>query len=133
MSNSYLNGTDWTKRFISKLLHLTHSQWIHHNILFHNRREGYLCNKQAADLLREIQELLELSPDEVPESSHFLLEINFTELTCSHLETQWYWTFALHAALKAKQSEDRRGARLKRVRKRLNRKLPREINMVLLR
>jgi hypothetical protein len=26
MSNSYLNRTDWTKQFISKLLHLTHSQ-----------------------------------------------------------------------------------------------------------
>jgi hypothetical protein len=54
MSNSYLNGTDWTKQFISKLLHLTHSQWMHHNILLYDRKQGYLCNKQAADHLREI-------------------------------------------------------------------------------
>jgi hypothetical protein len=66
MSNSYLNGTDWTKQFISKLLLLTHSQWIYCNILLHDRRQGYLCNKQAANLLREIQELSELSPDKVP-------------------------------------------------------------------
>jgi hypothetical protein len=26
MSSSYLNGSDWTKQFISKLLKLTHSQ-----------------------------------------------------------------------------------------------------------
>jgi hypothetical protein len=76
-SSSYLNGTDWTKQFISKLLHLTHSQWIYCNILLHNRRQGYLHNKQAAALLREIQELSELSHDKVPESSRFLLEINF--------------------------------------------------------
>ena len=25
MSSSYLNGTDWAKQFISKLLHVTHS------------------------------------------------------------------------------------------------------------
>jgi hypothetical protein len=124
MSNSYLNGTDWTKQLISKIPHLMQSQWIYCNILLHNRRLGYLCNKQAADLLREIQELLELSPDKVPESSHFLLEINFTELTCSHLKTQWYWTFAVHAALKEKQLEDRRGARLKWIRKRLHKKIP---------
>jgi hypothetical protein len=67
---------------------------------------------------------LELSPYKVPESSRFLLEINFTELTCSHLKTQWYWAFAVHAALKANQSEDKRGARLKLICKRLKKKLP---------
>jgi hypothetical protein len=122
--NSYLSGTDWMKQFFSKLLHLTHSQWIYCNILLHHRRQGYLCNKQAADLLREIQEFSKLSPDKVPMSSRFLLEINFTELTRSHVETQRYWMFAVHAALKAKQLEDRRGARLKRIRKRLNKTLP---------
>ena len=28
MSSSYLNGEDWTKQFISKILQITHSQWI---------------------------------------------------------------------------------------------------------
>jgi hypothetical protein len=123
MLNSYLNGRDWTKQFISKLLHLMHSQWIHCNISLQDRRQGYLCNKQAADLLREIQELSELSPNKVPESSRFLLEINFTELTRSHIETQWYWTLIVHAALKAKQLEDKRGGRLKQICKRLNKNL----------
>ncbi len=31
MSSSYLNGEDWTKQFISKLLQITHSQWIFRN------------------------------------------------------------------------------------------------------
>jgi len=29
MLSSYLNGEDWTKQFISKLLQITHSQWIY--------------------------------------------------------------------------------------------------------
>ncbi len=37
MSSSYLNGEDWTKQFISKLLQITHSQWIYQNISLHNR------------------------------------------------------------------------------------------------
>ena len=28
MSSSYLNGKDWTKQFISRIPHITHSQWI---------------------------------------------------------------------------------------------------------
>ncbi len=28
MSSSYLNGADWAKQLISKLLHVAHSQWI---------------------------------------------------------------------------------------------------------
>jgi hypothetical protein len=38
MSNCYLNGTDWMKQFISKFLHLMHSQWIYCNISLHDRR-----------------------------------------------------------------------------------------------
>jgi hypothetical protein len=29
MSSSYLNESDWTKMFISKILRITHSQWIY--------------------------------------------------------------------------------------------------------
>jgi hypothetical protein len=37
MSSSYLNGKDWTKQLISKLLQITHSQWIYCNISLHDR------------------------------------------------------------------------------------------------
>jgi hypothetical protein len=76
------------------------------------------------DLLQEILELSELSPDEVPEGSRFLLEVNFTELTSSHLKTQHYWTLAINAALTAKQLDSGRGARSKWTRHKINRKLP---------
>jgi hypothetical protein len=42
MSSNYLNGADWTKQFISKILQLTHSQWIHRNISLHDKRHSYL-------------------------------------------------------------------------------------------
>ncbi len=34
MSSSFLNTTDWAKQFISKILHVSHSQWIFCNISF---------------------------------------------------------------------------------------------------
>jgi hypothetical protein len=52
MSSSYLNGEDWTKQFISKLLQITHSQWIYCNISLHDRQYGYLHTKNTADIMR---------------------------------------------------------------------------------
>jgi hypothetical protein len=54
MSNSYLNGEDWINQFISKILQLTHSQWIFRNISFHDKKNGYLRNKTANELLQHI-------------------------------------------------------------------------------
>jgi hypothetical protein len=55
--------------------------------------------------MQQINVLLDLALDEVPEDSRFLLEINFSELLSYHLETQKYWTLAVDAALKAKALE----------------------------
>ncbi len=124
MSNSYYNGSDWTKQFISRILKITHSQWIYRNISLHDKRQGYLRNKRSEELLQEIMELSELSPNELPEGSRFLLEVNFTELTSAHLETQCYWTMAVNAALTASQLENKQGASSKWARYKMDRKLP---------
>jgi hypothetical protein len=64
------------------------------------------------DLLQGITELSELSPDEVPEGSTFLLKVN---ITSSHLETQCYWTLVVNTALAAKQLEHKRDLCSKRI------------------
>jgi hypothetical protein len=124
MSSNYLNGADWTKQFISKILQLTHSQWIYRNISLHDKRHGYLRNKQSESLLQTIAELPDLSPEEVPNNSRFLLKFNFTELIKAHLEMQRYWTLPVNVALTAKQDERQQGTRIKGVRRKLNRKIP---------
>jgi hypothetical protein len=101
MSSSFLNGIDWTKQFITKILQITHSQWIYRNISLHDKRQGYLHNKRSEELMKEMESLADLAPEEVPEASRFLLEINFTELLKYHIETQKYWTLAVNATLVA--------------------------------
>ena len=123
MSSSYLNGESWTSQFISKLLQITHSQWIFRNFSLHDKSNGYLRHKKADDVLRLIHDLSEVAPEDVPEESRFLLEINFSELAHSHIETQTYWTLAMDAAIKATALESARGARAKRMRRRLNTKI----------
>ncbi len=113
MSSSCLNGEDWIRQFISRILQLTHLQWIFRNISFHDKTNGFLRNKKADEILQLINEFADIAPEEVPSNSRFLLEINFSELTNAHLETQTYWTLAVDAAITAKTLELARGARAK--------------------
>jgi hypothetical protein len=76
------------------------------------------------DLLQEISDLTDLSPDNVPESYRFLLEMNFMDLASTHLETEWYCTLAVITALTAQQQKNRRGARIKQIHCKLSRKNP---------
>jgi hypothetical protein len=124
MSSSYLNGEDWTKQFIPRILQISHSQWIFRNVSLHNRMHGYLHNQKAEEILHQINVLLDLAPEEAPKASQFLLDINFSELSKSHLETQKYWMLAGDAALMAKALELALGARAKQVRQKLNTKIP---------
>jgi hypothetical protein len=90
ISSSYLNGKDWTRQFISRILQLTHSQWIFQNISLHDKTNGFLRNKKAHEILQLINEFAKVAPEDAPKDSRFLLEINFSELTKAHLETQTY-------------------------------------------
>jgi hypothetical protein len=124
MSSSYLNGADWTKLFISKILQITHSQWIYRNISLHDKCHGYLHKKKSEEILKEVEALLDLAQEDVPEESSFLLEINYTNLAIFHTETQKYWTLAVWAAIHAKTLEQAQGARSKQIRQKNNSKIP---------
>ena len=118
MTRNRLNGKDWTKQLISRLLQITHSQWIYRNISLHDRSNGYLRNKTAEDLAEEIHRLVELQPEDVTAESTFLLEMDAGKLTKEHVETQAYWVVAVRAARKAKAEQSAKAAGDKRRMKR---------------
>ncbi len=78
----------------------------------------------ADKILKEMESLSDMAPEDVPEVSRFLLEINFTELSKTHIETQKYWTVPVRAALVAQNLEQARGARAKQICNRTNAKVP---------
>ncbi len=45
-SPSPLSIADWSKQLISRILHISHAQWIFRNVSLHDRREGYLRAKK---------------------------------------------------------------------------------------
>jgi hypothetical protein len=83
--------------------------WIYQNISLHNKKHGYLRNKQSEDLLQDIVALSNISPEDIPDNYQFLLKFNFTKLTAAHLETQRYWTLAMDMAIATRHQEQQRG------------------------
>ena len=86
-------------QFIGKLLHLTHGQWIYRNISKYHDKLGSIRKTERCELLLEIDRLIYLSPDEIPEESKFLLEVDFVRLRGGELTTQHYRVHAVKAAV----------------------------------
>ena len=57
-SSSQLNAGDWMKHFISRVIQLTHSQWIYRNFVLHDRKRGYLRLKERDQLLLDLAVLM---------------------------------------------------------------------------
>lgn len=100
-SSSMLTADDWLKQFLQRILHITHGQWIYRNVSRHHSKHGLLKDLERQSLLREIEQFLSVSPEEVPEESRFLLEIDFQSIRTAATECQSYWVHAMRAAVKA--------------------------------
>jgi len=101
------------KAFISHLIQISHSQWIFRNYTLHDKQRGYLRLRLRKEVLREIHELLETPPSEVPPECQYLLELDHSAMyTNASYEEQAYWVLALKAA----RTTSRRAATSKCVR-----------------
>ena len=113
-----MNGDDWMKHFISHILQITHSQWIFRNITLHDKVRGTLRLKERKDVLKEVGQLIEIDPADVPMESRFLLEFDFDSLYRTSFEKQTYWVRAIKAARRAGRRtavmRSRRGAGVRR-------------------
>lgn len=86
------------KGFITRLLHISHSQWLFRNFTLHDWVHGYRSLKDRAEVALRIEVLCHKDPNSIPEHSRFLLEIDTERLAKSDLDTQSYWVAAMEAA-----------------------------------
>ena len=96
-----MRGRDWAKHFISKLLQISHSQWLFRNITLHDTARGVKKLEKKREVLREVARLSTVEAHEIQMESQFLLEIDFGALARSPLERQAYWVSTMQAAWKA--------------------------------
>ena len=96
-----MTGRSWSRAFIYQLLQISHAQWLYRNFTLHHSTRGYLATKARLEILQKISDLASVDASEIPESSQFLLEIDFKGLILSRLDRQSYWVAAMQAAIKA--------------------------------
>ena len=102
---SRLPVRSWSSKFISMILHITHSQWIFRNFMLHDTSMGYLRLKEHTEAAIQIDSLMQCRPSSIPADSHFLLEFDTNRLLSADIDTQHYWLAAMKAAIAAKQHQ----------------------------
>ena len=95
---------DWMRGFITKLLEISHSQWIYRNLTKHHASQGKIALKAREDLMREVERQLDLGLNNLPPESRCLLEIDPADLFCRTTEKVQYW---LNATLAARAAGER--------------------------
>ena len=73
---------DWMRGFISKLLKISHLQWIYRNLTKHHISQGTIALKAREDLMKEVEQQLNMGLNYLPPESRCLLEIDPADLFC---------------------------------------------------
>jgi hypothetical protein len=85
-----MTSNNWMKHFIVRLLLISHSQWLYRNFTLHNKSRGYLRLQRRKEVLKEVDRLMDMNPDDILQGSQYLLELDFTSLYNSSFERQSY-------------------------------------------
>ena len=90
-----MNGMKW---LITKLLEVTHGQWLYRNVVVHDATAGRLALTRKEEILSHIEEQMTRGGEDLLEADQYLMEVNLDgidEMQGSHLE---YWLLAIRSA-----------------------------------
>jgi hypothetical protein len=99
---------NWSAGLVTKLLEVTHGQWLYRNVHVHDMVKGERAMTRKAEIRRELEYQLMLGGEGLAEEDEYLLEINLDDLDNSTGEDQIYWLMALKTARKAWQIQEER-------------------------
>jgi hypothetical protein len=102
---SWTTGIRWTVGLITKLLEVTHGQWLYRNIQVHDKVTGLAATAHKEEIQKQIEAQQSIGYDGFMEEDAFLGECNLNDLeTTSGVEEQ-YWLLAVKAAREAASIE----------------------------
>jgi hypothetical protein len=93
----------WSTGLITKLLEVTHGQWLYRNVQVHDTVSGELASLRKEEIQMEIEKQQELGGDGLLEEDKYLLEVNLDDLENTSGEQQEYWLLAIRAAREARR------------------------------
>ena len=98
LSGSSMTVDRWMSGLITKLLEVTHGQWLYRNIQVHDIVSGVEATLRKEEILMEIEKQQELGTEGLAEEDKYLMEINLDDLETTSGEKQEYWLLAIRAA-----------------------------------
>ena len=108
---------------LSRVLQLTHSQWIYRNITLHDKAGGSLRKQRLEQIRHEAEVLACTDPRALPEESRFLLEMDGERYVKgdNNFYDKVYWMMAMKAAVAAGRRNSKASRRKAKVRQELER------------
>ena len=88
----------WSTGLITKLLEITHGQWLYRNVVVHDTTAGRLALARKEEILAQIEEQMAKGGDDLLESEQYLMEVNLDGIDESHGTHHEYWLLAIRAA-----------------------------------
>ncbi len=88
----------WCTGLITRLLEITHGQWLYRNYIVHDPVSGTIATAKKEKLLLEIERQRDLGNDGLLEEDKYLAKVNLEEMTTSSGERQHYWLLAIQTA-----------------------------------
>ncbi len=100
VNGSHTGLTKWCSGLITRLLEITHGQWLYRNYIVHDPVSGTIATAKKEELLVEIERQRELGDVGLLEEDKYLAEVNLEEMATSSGERQHYWLLAIQTARK---------------------------------
>ena len=105
LSGSRMSAERWMEELITKLLEVTHGQWLYRNIQVHDKVAGTLATLRKEEIQMEIEEQQALGSDGLLDEDCHLGECNLGDLEDTSGIKETYWLLAIKAAREAGRLE----------------------------
>ena len=100
-----VNTERWGRELVTRLLEVTHGQWLYRNVQVHDRITGTLATQQKEELQMEIEHQQELGAEGLLDDDCYLAECNLGDLEDTSGIRETYWLLAIQAAREASRLE----------------------------
>jgi hypothetical protein len=109
LGGSRMSLEKWSSGLITRLLEITHGQWVYQNFIVHDLVLGTIATARKEEILREIERQRELGDAGLLEEDKYLAKVNLEGLENASGERQHYWLLAIKTVRKAKILREQRG------------------------
>ena len=98
MGGSMMSIDKWTQGLVTKLLEVTHGQWLYRNVHVHDATAGIKATARKGGIQRFIEDQIELGEEGLDSRDHYLLKVNLEDLEMTTGDEQHLWLLQIQAA-----------------------------------